>query len=98
MPAQAWLALGGRFTLSDDSHGIAQVATNYGRALAYLESLGVTEVWTFERIPREAAATPVVANGNGVAAKTNGAGGGYWENTVLVEKAVQLAEIRKSFP
>lgn len=41
--------MGGKFTMSDDSHGIAQVATNYARALTYLESLGVTEVWTLRR-------------------------------------------------
>lgn len=35
--------------MSDDSHGIAQVATNYSRALTFLESLGVKYVWTFER-------------------------------------------------
>lgn len=35
--------------MSDDSHGIAQVATNYSRALTFLESLGVKHVWTFER-------------------------------------------------
>lgn len=35
--------------MSDDSHGIAQVATNYVRALDYLESLGVNEVWTYDR-------------------------------------------------
>lgn len=42
---------GGKFTLSDDSHGIAQVATNYLRALVYLEGLGVSDVWTWERVP-----------------------------------------------
>lgn len=47
--AEEWLRLGGRFTMSDDSHGIAQVATNYGRGLAFLESLGVREVWTFAK-------------------------------------------------
>ena len=46
-----WLKIGGKFTMSDDSHGIAQVATNYARALSYLESLGVSEVWTFKRSP-----------------------------------------------
>ncbi|KAJ9132536.1 Histidinol-phosphatase [Pleurostoma richardsiae] len=49
--AEEWLRLGGKFTFSDDSHGIAQVATNYLRNLDYLESLGVTEVWTLERDP-----------------------------------------------
>ncbi|SPO05970.1 related to histidinol-phosphatase [Cephalotrichum gorgonifer] len=48
--AEKYLSLGGKFTMSDDSHGIAQVATNYLRALTYLESLGVTELWTFERV------------------------------------------------
>lgn len=43
--------MGGKFTMSDDSHGIAQVATNYSRAITYLESLGVKEVWTFRRRP-----------------------------------------------
>lgn len=47
--AEEWLKMGGKFTMSDDSHGIAQVATNYGRALDYLESLGVQEVWTLRR-------------------------------------------------
>ncbi|KAL8382854.1 hypothetical protein RB595_006568 [Gaeumannomyces hyphopodioides] len=47
--AEEWLRLGGKFTFSDDSHGIAQLATNYSRGLDYLESLGVTELWTFER-------------------------------------------------
>lgn len=41
--------MGGKFTMSDDSHGIDHVATNYSRALTYLESLGVTELWTFRR-------------------------------------------------
>lgn len=50
--AERWVALGGRFTMSDDSHGIAQVATNYGRAVRYLQSLGVDEVWTWEREAR----------------------------------------------
>ncbi|KAG5978720.1 hypothetical protein E4U55_006034, partial [Claviceps digitariae] len=44
-----WINLNGKFTLSDDSHGIAQLATNYPRGIAYLASLGVQTVWTFER-------------------------------------------------
>lgn len=43
--------MGGKFTMSDDSHGIAHVATNYPRGLSYLESLGVTDLWTFRRVP-----------------------------------------------
>ncbi|KAL6866737.1 histidinol phosphatase [Trichoderma novae-zelandiae] len=47
--SEKWLQLGGKFTMSDDSHGIAQVATNYARGLTFLESLGVEHVWTFQR-------------------------------------------------
>ncbi|KAK1762257.1 Polymerase/histidinol phosphatase-like protein [Phialemonium atrogriseum] len=53
--AEEWIRIGGKFTFSDDSHGIAQVATNYSRGLDYLESLGVKEVWTFERQPPSSA-------------------------------------------
>ncbi|KAK1836802.1 putative histidinol-phosphatase [Podospora conica] len=45
-----WIRMGGRFTFSDDSHGVAQVGTNYLRGLDYLEGLGVTELWTLERV------------------------------------------------
>lgn len=48
---QEWIKLGGQFTFSDDSHGIAQVGTNYARALDYLTSLGVSSVFTLERDP-----------------------------------------------
>ncbi|KAH7031420.1 Polymerase/histidinol phosphatase-like protein [Microdochium trichocladiopsis] len=48
--AEEWVKMGGRFTLSDDSHGIAQIGTNYARTIAYLESLGVSSVWTFQRV------------------------------------------------
>lgn len=43
--------MGGKFTLSDDSHGIGHVATDYKRAVAYLQSLGVQHVWTYSRHP-----------------------------------------------
>lgn len=49
--AEEWVRMGGRFTFSDDSHGIAQVGTNYWRGLQYLEGLGVRELWTLERLP-----------------------------------------------
>lgn len=45
---EEYLGMGGKLTLSDDSHGIAHVGTNYRRAFEYLESLGVEEMWTFE--------------------------------------------------
>ncbi|TRX98660.1 hypothetical protein FHL15_000002 [Xylaria flabelliformis] len=50
--AEKWLSLGGKFTLSDDSHGIAQLGTNYGRALDFLSSLDVTTLWTLRREPQ----------------------------------------------
>lgn len=45
---EEYVKLGGKLTLSDDSHGITQVATNFGRAVEYLESLGVEELWLLE--------------------------------------------------
>ncbi|PBP17023.1 histidinol phosphate phosphatase HisJ family protein [Diplocarpon rosae] len=43
---EEFLKLGGKLTLSDDSHGIEQVGTNYSGAISYLESLGVEELFT----------------------------------------------------
>ncbi|RYC63011.1 hypothetical protein CHU98_g3185 [Xylaria longipes] len=51
--AEKWLSLGGKFTLSDDSHGIAQLGTNYGRALDFLSSLNVTTLWMLKREPQD---------------------------------------------
>lgn len=45
---EEYLKLGGRLTLSDDSHGIAQVGTNYGKVIQYLETLGVEDLWTLD--------------------------------------------------
>ncbi|KAG5644697.1 hypothetical protein DXG03_007920 [Asterophora parasitica] len=39
----------GRFALSDDSHGAHAVGLNYHRLLAYLQSVGVKELWYLER-------------------------------------------------
>lgn len=38
-------AMGGRLTLSDDSHGVEQVGLNYGRAVEGLKEAGVERVW-----------------------------------------------------
>jgi histidinol-phosphatase (PHP family) len=35
------LALGGRFCLSDDSHGVDQVSLNFHRVLEFLDGVGV---------------------------------------------------------
>ncbi|KAL3427290.1 histidinol phosphate phosphatase HisJ family protein [Phlyctema vagabunda] len=46
---EEFLAMGGMLTLSDDSHGIDQVGTNYLRTIEYVESLGVSTLWTLKR-------------------------------------------------
>lgn len=43
-----YLKMGGKLTMSDDSHGIVQVGTNFERAIVFLEDLGVEEVFTLE--------------------------------------------------
>lgn len=45
---ETFLRMGGKLTLSDDSHGVDQVGTNFGRAVDFLESLGVEEVFCLE--------------------------------------------------
>jgi histidinol-phosphatase (PHP family) len=45
---EEFLGMGGMLTLSDDSHGIAHVGTNYGRGIEYLESLEVKELYTLD--------------------------------------------------
>ena len=45
---EEFLSMGGMLTLSDDSHGIVHVGTNYEKAIEYLESLEVKELYTFD--------------------------------------------------
>jgi len=45
---EEFLGQGGKLTLSDDSHGVAHVGTNFGRAVEFLEALGVRELWLLE--------------------------------------------------
>lgn len=40
---------GGRFALSDDSHGPHAVGLNYDRMAKYVQRLGVEELWVLER-------------------------------------------------
>ena len=42
--------MGGRFTLSDDSHGVEQVGLNYARAVEGLREAGVGEVWCLDGV------------------------------------------------
>ena len=39
---QAIIEKGGRFVLSDDSHGVNQVGLNYHRIFQYMSDLGIT--------------------------------------------------------
>lgn len=39
----------GKFTLSDDSHGIDQVGLNFKRVQQYLVDVGINQLWFFER-------------------------------------------------
>lgn len=56
-PYPAWdvceefIAIGGRFTLSDDSHGVEQVGLNYGKVLRYLEQLRLERIYYLEKLP-----------------------------------------------
>ncbi|KZT63644.1 histidinol phosphate phosphatase H [Daedalea quercina L-15889] len=43
---------GGRFALSDDSHGPHAVGLNYDRMAQYVQRLGVEELWVLERCER----------------------------------------------
>jgi len=51
---EEYLKMGGKLTLSDDSHGADQVGTNFGKAVEYLESLGVKELFLLESNARGA--------------------------------------------
>lgn len=37
--------MGGRFTLSDDSHGVAQVGLNYNKVLGCIRKAGINELY-----------------------------------------------------
>jgi histidinol-phosphatase (PHP family) len=45
---EEYLQMGGKLTLGDDSHGVAQVGTNFGRVFRYLEGLEVKELFLLE--------------------------------------------------
>jgi histidinol-phosphatase (PHP family) len=51
---EEYLKLGGKLTLSDDSHGVKQVGTNYMKVMEYLDSLGVEVLYTLDRKDPEA--------------------------------------------
>lgn len=49
MDYQEFLKMDGKFTLSDDSHGINQVGLNFKRVQTYLLDIGIKQLWSFER-------------------------------------------------
>ena len=40
-----FLRMGGGFVMSDDSHGIDQIATNYARLLAFIQEAGIEKIY-----------------------------------------------------
>ncbi|KAG7007851.1 histidinol-phosphatase [Physcia stellaris] len=47
--AEEFLAKGGRFTLSDDSHGVDQVGSFYDRLLRFVKDTGIRDVVVFQQ-------------------------------------------------
>ena len=45
---KAILEKGGKFVLSDDSHGVAQVGLNYPLLLQYIRDLGISQIYSLE--------------------------------------------------
>lgn len=43
----------GRFVLSDDSHGISHIGTNYGKALQFMKTTGISEIYYFAKSSAE---------------------------------------------
>jgi len=41
--------MGGRFALSDDSHGTDQIGTNYPRLMKFIQTLGIKELYYVDR-------------------------------------------------
>lgn len=46
-----FLALGGRFVLSDDSHGVAHVGLHYDKVLDFVRTAGIRELYFVRASP-----------------------------------------------
>ncbi|KAL8693028.1 MAG: hypothetical protein Q9218_002043 [Villophora microphyllina] len=44
-----FLALGGQFTISDDSHGVDQIGSHYRELLQFAQNVGITQITYLER-------------------------------------------------
>lgn len=51
--ARAVLQAGGRFVMSDDAHSVAQLGVCYPQLLAWMQRVGIGEVWFLERKEEE---------------------------------------------
>ncbi|KAI9817917.1 MAG: histidinolphosphatase [Thelocarpon impressellum] len=45
---KAFLGMGGRFTMSDDSHSVSQVAANYSGVLDFAEDVGIKQMYYYD--------------------------------------------------
>lgn len=45
-----FLQLGGGFVMSDDSHGIEHIATNYQRLLTFIQKAGIQEIYFADKL------------------------------------------------
>jgi len=48
---QAFLDMEGQFTLSDDSHGVAQVGHSYAQTIEFMRSVGIQKLAVFRPGP-----------------------------------------------
>ncbi len=62
--------MGGQFTLSDDSHGVAQVATHYAQTLAFLDKNGIESLVFFEKTITDSSSVEGATNGLRITKKT----------------------------
>ncbi|KAN0103571.1 histidinol phosphate phosphatase H [Russula decolorans] len=76
--AELILLHGGRFALSDDSHGPQAVGLNFQQTRDYLLRIGVRELWTLERTS--------VPNTGGRHTRAVRVGGNWWEHAFWLRK------------
>ncbi|KAH9840211.1 polymerase/histidinol phosphatase-like protein [Rhodofomes roseus] len=80
--AQLILKHGGRFALSDDSHGPHAVGLNYDRMARYVQRLGLDELWVLERSES--------ANVGGRFVQPRKVDGKWWEHPFWKTRGVEL--------
>lgn len=83
---QLILASGGRFTISDDSHGPHAVGLNYQRLYGYLRDIDVKELWYLA----DRSTTSASIGGRRVSAAR--LGGEWWRDEFWVKQGVSFEE------